>query len=86
MLSIDEAENLLNREERQAKCTDYAKAQGVWVDNVTDTPYWWLRSPGGDPLLAAAVHYRGKVFVGGLNICVDDTAIRPALWLNLDFN
>lgn len=85
LLSIDEAENLLNREERQAKCTDYAKAQGVWVDSVTDTPYWWLRSPGGDPLLAAAVHYRGKVFIGGLNICVDDTAIRPALWLNLNY-
>lgn len=86
LLSIDEAENLLNRDERQAKCTDYAKAQGVWVDSVTDTPYWWLRSPGGDPLLAAAVHYRGKVFIGGLNICVDDTAIRPALWLNIELN
>lgn len=85
LLNIDEAENLLNKEERRAKCTDYAKAQGVWVDNVTDTPYWWLRSPGGDPLLAAAVHYRGKVFVGGLNICVDDTAIRPAFWRNIDF-
>ena len=84
LLSIDEAENLLNREERQAQCTDYAKAQGVWVDGITDTPYWWLRSPGGDPLLAAAVHYRGKVFIGGLNICVDDTAVRPALWLNVD--
>lgn len=86
LLTIDEAENLLNREERQAKCTEYAKVQGAWVDSVTDTPYWWLRSPGGDPLLAAAVHYRGKVFVGGLNICVDDTAIRPAFWLSLDFS
>lgn len=84
LLSIDEAENLLNKEERQVKCTDYAKAQGAWVDCVTETPYWWLRSPGGDLLLAAAVHYRGKVFFGGLNICVDDTAIRPALWLSLD--
>ena len=83
LLSIEEAENLLNREERQAKCTDYAKAQGAWNDNDASSPYWWLRSPGGDPLLAAAVHYRGKVFIGGLNICVDDTAIRPALWINL---
>lgn len=84
LLSIDEAENLLNREERQAKCTDYAKAQGAWVDVALDSPYWWLRSPGGDLLLAAAVHYRGKVFGGGLNICVADTAVRPAMWISLE--
>ena len=86
LLSIDEAENLLTKEERQVKCTDYAKSQGVWLDANVGTAYWWLRSPGGDPLLAATVHYRGKLFTGGLNICVDDTAIRPAFWLSLDFD
>lgn len=86
LLSIDEAENLLTKEERQIKCTDYAKAQGIWMDNPIESPYWWLRSPGGDSLLAAVIHYRGKMFAGGLNICVDDTGIRPALWISLDFN
>ncbi len=86
LLSIDEAENLLTQEERRIRCTDYAKAQGIWVDNEIDAPYWWLRSPGGDLLLAAVVHYRGKIFGGGLNICVADTGIRPAFWLSLDFD
>ena len=44
--------------------------------------WWWLRSPGVDSLLAAAVHGDGGVGVEGGGSYYDG-GVRPALWLNL---
>ena len=63
---------------REAKNTDYAKAQGA------GNGYWWLRSPGRNSRGAAGVgDYGGVNYDGSL---VDDSrnGVRPALNLNLE--
>lgn len=70
-----------NWEERQTKGTDYAKAQGLFVDNSSKNSMWWLRSPYySDPTQVYQVN-RGRYSTA----YVDDTkcGIRPACWVTL---
>ena len=45
--------------------------------------WWWLRSPGCNPDLAAIVNIDGKVNTYGTGVSIYD-GVRPALWLNLN--
>lgn len=74
---------------RQAKGSDYAKAQGLYVSNNSATlgySFWWLRSPfNGGTNYGTAVY---GVDHGGLVYDVNDayhsaTGVRPAMWINL---
>ncbi|MBQ7546230.1 MAG: hypothetical protein IJT41_04610 [Clostridia bacterium] len=64
MLSYDEAQNssygLTNNDARKTKGTDYAKCQGLNVDN-SDFSRWWLRSGGSSTLYSCSVIYNGSV-------------------------
>ena len=78
LLSIQEATTYYTIDtSRQAKGTDYAKAQGLGV-----YIFWWLRSPDGlDANCAWDVHDYGH---GGYsNVPRTDIGIRPACWINL---
>lgn len=63
---------------RIAKTTDYAKAQGIYVDNGNSTSAWWLRSP-----LYNYPYYVRKVSIsGGVgSLSCDDSrcGVRPTL-------
>ncbi|MBQ6065539.1 MAG: leucine-rich repeat protein [Clostridia bacterium] len=65
---------------RQAKGTDYAECQGLFVDD-SGCSSWWLRSPGVDSEYACYVNYIGRADVGAI---VDDTGygVRPACMLS----
>jgi len=43
--------------------------------------YWWLRSPGADPILAATVGSDGKPGFSGSGVDYRTRDVRPALWV-----
>src|SRR5574344_650965 len=84
LLSIEEAQKYFkNAEERKCMPTPYAKQHNAWSsdDNFC---YWWLRSPGVYQGYAAYVGDDGGVDIYGLDVLDDDSAVRVALWVNLE--
>ncbi len=85
LLSITEANKYFSsNSERQCKSTDYADANGAYVDsNSGNCDWWWLRSPGEYQDDAATVLSDGFVqWIGG-HVDDDNKAVRPALWINI---
>ncbi len=68
---------------RQCKPTDYAVANGAYVNGYGDC-WWWLRSPGNNQLFAADVRSGGGVNKRGSDVFYDYIAVRPALWIDLN--
>ena len=68
--------------------TAYALKQGALTsssDNTADgsaAGWWWLRSPGRYPRVAADVYPDGSLDCGFVNF--DSAVVRPALWINLE--
>ena len=87
LLSINEANRYFKSDSvRQCQPTDYAEAQGV--STYGGGCWWWLRSPGYQQNYAADVFYDGEVGAGGFNVgwtrgWNDNSAVRPAMWINL---
>ena len=85
LLSIAEANKYFDSNSmRQCKPTAYAKAQGVHVDENNGNVLWWLRSPGSDQDFAARVSSVGGVNVLGGYVDIYFSAVRPALWIDLN--
>ena len=78
-------------EARRSRCSTYAYAMGTYKYYDTDKEYtkyneniyWWLRSPGSDSDVAAAVYDSGWVYRYGGIVSIDYDGVRPALHLNL---
>ena len=84
LLSIPEAEKYFSSdEERVCKATAYAKGKAPLV-RYNDGRWWWLRSPGLSTDCAAYVDDDGDVCAYGSSVDYDLTAVRPALWVELD--
>lgn len=82
LLSITEVNKYFSSDSaRQCKPTDYAVANGAWGSGNC---WWWLRSPGRDQITAAYVGADGDVDVYGISVNIDDIAVRPALWIDLN--
>ena len=85
LLSIPEANKYFNSDSaRQCEPTDYAVANGAYVDSDNGNCWWWLRSPGYGQDDAADVDCDGDVYEGGYFVYFDDIAVRPALWIDLN--
>ena len=96
LLSIGEANRYFKTDDdRTAKPTPYAAKNGAYVvtaEAIREYDWleqehegnctWWLRSPGGDRGLAAAVDDDGTVYDYGRIVNQDIFAVRPAFWLN----
>ena len=63
LLSVEEAENLLTKENREYPHCDW----------------WWLRSPGTGSNRAASVDFDGDVTYNGDFVDYDNFCVRPAL-------
>ena len=67
--------------------TAYAVKNGAYTkdgDETADgalTGFWWLRSPGNEQDIAAAVSTRGSLCVGG--VYQSSGVVRPVLWIDL---
>ncbi len=85
LLSITEANKYFSSDSaRQCEPTDYAVANGAYINSDNGNCWWWLRSPGDDQSDAADVGGDGGVLEHGYYVFHSDAAVRPALWINLD--
>ncbi len=87
LLSINEVNKYESA--RQCKATEYAIANGVYVEKFNDRYYgncwcWLLRSPGYDQFCTACVDYEGDVDERGSLVDFSYSAFRPALWINIE--
>ena len=84
LLSVTEANKYFNSDSaRQCEPTDFAVANGAYVNSNNGNCWWWLRSPGDDQSYAADVTYDGDVYERGSSVNYDISAVRPALWIDL---
>lgn len=87
LLSITEANKYFGSDSaRQCKPTDYAFANGAYVNSVNGNCGWWLRSPGVTQYSAhsaAYVHNSGGVYESGCDVNISTSAVRPAMWISL---
>lgn len=85
LLSVKEAEKYFSSDSaRQCKPTEYAIANGAYVNDNNGDCWWWLRSPGNYQSPAALVYDDGSVCYIGNNVYNDYVCVRPALWIDLD--
>ena len=97
LLSITEANKYFSSSgSRSCKATVYCYEQGAYTTEKGQC-WWWLRSSGEDPRLAAAVQNSGSIDYMGLAVSTSanlfrgpdlvesiNCAVRPALWIDLD--
>lgn len=82
LLSIPEVNKYFTSEtERQCKPTGYAETQGN-VKSSNGNCWWWLRSPGNNSGVAAAVNIEGTILAHGTFVSNHFCTVRPALWIN----
>ena len=85
LLSITEAYKYFSSDSaRQCKPTEYVVAGGAYVNSSNGNCWWWLRSPGDRQDNAAYVRSGGDVSEHGSNVFIDFSAVRPALWIDLN--
>ena len=61
-----------------------AATVGLAAGGIGGTGLWWLRSPGLDQDDAADVGSGGDVDAYGDDVGIDYSAVRPALWIDLN--
>ena len=85
LLSITGANKYFNSDSaRQCEPTDYAVASGAYVNSSNGNCWWWLRSPGDYRDNAAVVLDDGDVYEDGNGVDYSNSAVRPALWIDLN--
>ena len=85
LLSIPEVNKYFSSDSaRQCKPTDYAVANGAYVNSDNGNCWWWLRSPGSYQIIAAYVLDDGDVYEYGHLVHIAYDAVRPALWIDLN--
>ena len=63
------------------KCvpTEFAKAQGGYIDAEYGTSWWWLRTSGDKPSNAAFVYGNGSSLMMGTPVVNNSVGVRPAI-------
>ena len=85
LLSITEVNKYFSSDSaRQCEPTDFAVANGVYVNSSNGNCWWWLRSPGYYQDNGARVDFFGNVYEYGHYVNKDGNAVRPALWIDLN--
>ena len=86
LLSITEASKYFSSDSaRKCQGTAYCYARGAYRgSNYDDNCRWWLRSPGYNSSNAAGVNTSGSVRHDGNDVHLDNIAVRPALWIEIE--
>ncbi|MBQ2862661.1 MAG: hypothetical protein IJE84_00625 [Clostridia bacterium] len=79
LLTIAEAERLLDAEQLVGIPTKYAVDRGVYTKDEYVGTYWWLRSPGATQNSAAKVNGDGKIDVRGSGVNYSSYGVRPVI-------
>lgn len=83
LLSIIEVEKYFSSDNaRQCKATEHAIVNGS--NNSDGNCLWWLRSPASYQYRAARVDGDGDIREYGSNVYDSGTAVRPAMWIDLN--
>ena len=93
LLSYDEALKYFSSdEERRCIPTSYALSQAGFLYDDRDIRidgkapcFWWLRSPSSEPGYVSLVFGSGELYERGTNACFENIAVRPSLWINIEF-
>ena len=80
LLSVKEANAYFTDETRLAKCSDYAKKQGLYVSPKTKCSWWWLRSPYNNNNLYRRGVNETEGKIGNFSIDAQ-VGVRPACWI-----
>ena len=84
LLDLTEAETYFSSDEdRVCERTRFSLLQGLWFDDINNSGWWWLRSPGFDSTDAAYVNSEGKIIRGGWILNDSACNVRPAMWIDL---
>ena len=82
LLSLDEVNHYFSSDrERVCKPTPYAMQKGAYIED--GNCWWWLRSPGVDPIYAASVGSCGNICTDGNFVSDADDCVRPVINLKL---
>lgn len=85
VLSAKEAYKYFDsNDDRRCKATEYAISNGCSNFSAKGNE-WFTRTAGGSQRFVSTVNHVGAVAPGGLNVQKDIAAVRPALWISLDF-
>lgn len=87
VLSPSEAQAYLaTEEERVGKSTELSKAQGIYVNAENEGIWWWLRTPGWNPMnyTQTYVNNTGEIKLQGDPVNHTENGVRPALWIGLE--
>ncbi len=82
ILSVSEAQKYFDtEEERECSATEYAKTQGIEINNSTNMCRYWLRTPGKSAGYAAYYigGYEANTF--GKQVTDDSYGVRPVMWV-----
>lgn len=84
LLSIAEANQYFaSDKERQCAPTNYAAANGTYVNRDNGNCWWWLRSAGVTRGDATGVAANGSIGSAGDDVAYAYNAVRPAIWVML---
>lgn len=85
LLSISEVEKYFTVDsDRLCKATNYACANGVYVNNENGYCFWSLRTPGEYQRYVSRVDSLGYVYHRGNPVSSSRNGIRPAMWIEID--
>lgn len=87
LLSYEESERYFNGSvDRVCLPTSYAVSQGADIrvhdDGITESGWWWLRSPGEAQHHASFVNFDGTRYSNAVGN--EYLSVRPALWISFD--
>ena len=74
---------LQNRPTGMTWISDMHDSARIGRDDAGNRAFWWLRSPGALPNLAAAIDANGVIWLYGTGVSNRPLGARPALWLKL---
>ena len=85
LLSIVEVNKYFNADSaKRCKPTDFAVANGAYLNRDNSNCYWWLRSPGEYQNKAAVVCTDGIIYESGSYDYAVNRGVRPAMWIDLN--
>ena len=84
LLSLNEAKCYYpDYRERVCTPTNYAVAQGAFLNKATDGGWWWLRTPGDGKKTAASINSNGSDDSDGSAVNAQKGMVRPVMWVTI---
>lgn len=85
LLSVEEAEKYFTDDEaRRLAPTTMAGRRGANMNPREGSSWWWLRTMGEKPDMAATVNIDGEINLEGERVNIVSGVVRPAMWVTIE--